>query len=67
MKKPNNNHFVELKKAFKLLPSHKNVIIDIVDYKDPLIGLMYRNEKFTFEQRREILIDYFDYELNTEN
>ena len=59
--------FTELKKAFENLPSHKNVIIDMVDYKDPLIGLMIRNEKFTIEQRREILDDYFDYELNIEN
>jgi hypothetical protein len=67
LKKPNNNNFVELKKAFEDLPNHKKVIIDMVDYKDPLIGLMLRNEKFTFEQRKEMLDDYFDYELNTEN
>lgn len=59
--------FTELKKAFESLPSHNNVIIDMVDYKDPLIGLMIRNEKFTIEQRREMLDDYFDYELNIEN
>lgn len=62
--KPDNEKFIELKKAFEDLPSHKKVIIDMVDYKDPLIGLMIRNEKFTFEQRSDMLDDYFDYELN---
>ncbi|MDI9311648.1 MAG: hypothetical protein QM535_15670 [Limnohabitans sp.] len=65
--KSDNESFIELKKAFQELPSHKNVIIDMVDYKDPLIGLMIRKEKFTFEQRRYMLDDYFDYELNIEN
>ncbi|MCD0471348.1 hypothetical protein [Flavobacterium sp. JAS] len=60
---PDNNTFTELKNEFKNLPNHKNVIIDMVDYKDPLIGLMIRDEKFNFEQRKDFLDDYFDYEL----
>jgi hypothetical protein len=64
---PDKDKFIELKNAFEDLPSHKKVIIDVIDYKDPLIGLMFRNEKFNFEQRKEMLDDYFDYELKTEN
>lgn len=63
---PNNNKFAELKIAFENLPSHKNVIIDMVDYKDPLIGLMIRNETFTLQQRKEMLNDYFNIELDIE-
>jgi len=57
---PSENNFELLRNAFQDLPGNHKVIMDYVDYKDPLVGLMTRGETFTKEQRYYILDDYFE-------
>ncbi len=54
------NNFEILKSDFENLPSHRKVLFEYVDYKDPLIELMKTENTFTKEQRRFMLNDYFE-------
>jgi len=60
--KDSEQNYLNLKKQFEDLPSHKRVIFEYVDYKDPLIGLMEKKEKFSVNQRKFMLNDYFEEE-----
>ena len=53
-------NFKKLKVAFEDLPSHQKKLFEMVDYKDPLIGLLIRGETFSREIREYMLKDYFD-------
>ena len=57
---PSTDNFDALKEAYIDLPSNAKAVFEPVDYKDPLVGLMERNEKFSVEQRKYMLLDYFD-------
>jgi len=57
----NKQNYLKLKKGFIDLPSHQKLLFEMVDYKDPLIEMMEKEneEKFTQEQRKFMLNDYF--------
>jgi len=57
---PNSKNYLHLKIAYEDLPSHQKVIMDYVDYKDPIVGMFERNETFTEMQRKEMLDYYFN-------
>jgi hypothetical protein len=62
--KDSEQNYMDLKNQFEDLPSHKKVLFEYVDYKDALVGLMKTEEKFSSEQRKYILNDYFENEWN---
>jgi hypothetical protein len=62
--KDTEQNYLDLKNKFEDLPSHKRVLFEYVDYKDPLVGLMEKKEKFSPEQRKFMLNDYFEEEWN---
>ena len=57
-------NFLKLERLFADLPSNKKVLFEYVDYKDPLVELMSSNIKFTNNQRKFMLNDYFEDEWN---
>lgn len=58
--KDTEDNYLELKRLFEDLPSHKKLVFEGVDYKDPLIQLMKTKEKFSSEYRKSMLNDYFE-------
>lgn len=45
---PNESNYEKLKNGFNDLPSHQKRLFEGIDNKDPLIGLMLRNETFHY-------------------
>ena len=62
--KDTEQNYLELKKLYEDLPSHKKILFEGVEYKDPLIQLMKTGEKFSSEERKSMLYDYFEEEWN---
>lgn len=58
----NKVNYENLKNQFDDLPSHKRVLFEYVDDKDPLIELMKTGKRSTKDQRRFMLDDYFENE-----
>ena len=62
--KDTEQNYSDLKNQFEDLPSHKKVLFEYVDYKDPLIGLMEKKGGFSSEQRKFMLNNYFEDQWN---
>ncbi len=61
-----SENFNALKVNYDRLPSDKKRILELIDYKDPLIKLMKTGNRFTKAERKYMLLDYFDKELTIE-
>ena len=57
---PNETNYKKLEISFNDLPSHRKMLFEGIDNKDPLIKLMTTNKSFTIEERKYMLGDYFD-------
>ncbi|MFT3796146.1 hypothetical protein [Flavobacterium sp.] len=53
-------NYQNLKTAYEDLPIHQKVVMDYVDYKDPIVGLFERNESFTEKERMDLFNAYFE-------
>jgi hypothetical protein len=57
---PIDINFGNLKRAYDDVPSHQKVMLEYVDYKDPLVKLMNEPEPFSEEDRISLLNEYFE-------